>query len=130
MSRDGKVLDRAKLSSKLTTDASMLGLRSHEPVFDVPKTLARVGQRRYALSLDLRTLCIQVVGEIQEHDGHLFRDRLEHGCVEVATRGVVKSPAGGLEIPVDRQGREAGEVVARVGHLGRMEERIWIGIPR
>src|SRR5437773_1937637 len=29
------------LSSKLTTDASVLGLSAHIPVFDVPKTLAR-----------------------------------------------------------------------------------------
>src|SRR5207247_5246753 len=118
------------LSSKLTTDASVLGLSAYIPVFDVPKTLARVGQRRDALSLHLRALRVEVVAEVQKHDGHLFRDRLEHRRVEVAARPFVEGPARGLEVAVDRQGRESREVVARIGHLGRMEERIWIGNDR
>src|SRR2546429_7628114 len=71
------------LSSKMMTGASALRLCSHVPVFDVPKTLARVGQRSDAQSLHEPALRIEVVAVIQEHDRNLFRDRLEHRRVEL-----------------------------------------------
>src|SRR5438132_12769257 len=118
------------LSSKMMTGASALRLCSHVPVFDVPKTLARVGQRSDAQSLHEPALRIQVVAEIQEHDRNLFRDRLEHRRVELTARGLVERSARGLEVPIDRQGGEPRKIVAGVVHLGRGEERVRIRIAR
>src|SRR5713101_9062094 len=105
----------------MTTDASALRLGSHVPVFDVPEALARVGERRDALSLHLRALGVEVVAEVEKNDGDLFRDRLEDRRVEIAAGRLVEGPARGLEVPVDRQGRAPREVVAGVVQLRRMK---------
>src|SRR5256885_8411445 len=105
---------RSERSSKLTTGPSALRRGPHIPVFNVPKALARVGQRRNALPLHQATLRVEVVAEVEEHDRDLFRDRLEHRRVELAARGLVKRPARGLEASVDRQGGVPREVVAGI----------------
>src|SRR2546422_7006324 len=115
------------LSSEMTTDASALRRGSYIPVFNVPEALARVGQRRDALSLHHPALRVEVVAEVEKHDRDFFRDRLEHWRVELATRCLVERPARGLEVSVDRQCRVPGEVVTGIVDLGRVEERVDLG---
>src|SRR5437899_13001069 len=114
------------LSSKMTTDASALGLRPHVPVLDVPETLSRVGERSDAQPLHQATLRVEVVAEVQEQHRNLLRDGLEHRRVELSAGGLVERSARSLEVSVDRQRGETRKIVAGAGHLGGVEEGVRI----
>src|SRR5207253_10822502 len=59
----------------------------------------------------------------------LFRS-LEHRGIELTPCRFVERTPCGLEVPIDRQRAEPGEVVTRVVHLRRMEERIGVRVAR
>src|SRR2546428_7561224 len=116
---EGRRLNVSPLSSKLATALSPTWRGPHVPVLDVPKTLAGIGEWRDPQTLHLAALRVEVVAEVQVHHRHLVRDRLKYRRVQLTARRLIERAPRGLEVPIDRQRRVAGEVVPGIAHLGR-----------